>query len=89
MDDYVVCVDSIWIRNAEIFDTEGLPDGALTDTSLLYDEYDMDDDSKWHTMEPTPFVAAVKAGSEEDACEMAASQNGYDPRCLFARKISG
>lgn len=88
MDHYVVCVDSIWIRNAEIFDTEELPDDALTDTSLLYDKYDMDDDSKWHTVEPIPFVAVVKAENEEKACETAAVQNGYDPRCLFARKIS-
>ena len=52
MDHYVVCVDSVWIRNAEIFDTEGMPDDALADMGLLYDEYDMDDDRKWHVVEP-------------------------------------
>ena len=52
MDHYVVCVDSVWIRNAEIFDTEGMPDDALADMGLLYDESDMDDDRKWHVVEP-------------------------------------
>ena len=47
MGHYVVCVDSVWARNAEIFDMEGLPDDALADMGLLYDEYDMDDDRKW------------------------------------------
>lgn len=51
MGHYVVCVDSVWARNAEIFDMEGLPDDALADMGLLYDEYDMDDDRKWHAVE--------------------------------------
>ena len=38
MGHYVVCVDSVWARNAEIFDMEGLPDDALADMGLLYDE---------------------------------------------------
>lgn len=83
MDYYVVCVDSKWIRNAEILDTDGLSDDDLVDIYLYDEEYER----RWHTMEPMPFIEVVKAETEEKACEIAAGSTGHDPRCLYAIKI--
>ena len=47
-----------------------------------------DNEGRWHDMEPTPFIAVIKAESEEEACKKAATQMRYDPRCLFAIKVS-
>ena len=45
--------------------------------------YSADSEDKWHDMEPTPFIAVIKAESEKEACKKAASQMRYDPAaCL-------
>lgn len=83
MDTYVVCMDSVWIRNAEMFDTVGL-DVSGIGFDMLGEEHE----SRWHEMEPTPFIAVVKAENEKEACKKAAVEMRYDPRCLFAIKVS-
>lgn len=81
---YVVCMDSVWIRDTEMFDIAGLADDELTDIDMC----GTDNDRRWHDMEPTPFIAVIKAEDEEEACRKAAAEMRYDPRCLFAIKVS-
>jgi hypothetical protein len=82
MNTYVICMDSVWVRDSEMFDIVGLTDEELTDMCGT------DNEGRWHDMEPTPFIAVIKAESEEEACKKAATQMRYDPRCLFAIKVS-
>ncbi len=81
---YVVCMDSVWIRDTEMFDTVGLADDELSDIDMCGTE----NEGRWHDMEPTPFIAVLKAENEEEACRKAAVEMHYDPRCLFAIKVS-
>lgn len=84
MNTYVICMDSVWVRDSEMFDIVGLTDEELTDIDMC----GTDNEGRWHDMEPTPFIAVTKAESEEEACKKAATQMRYDPRCLFAIKVS-
>ena len=84
MNTYVICTDSVWVRDSEMFDIVGLTDEELTDIDMC----GTDNEGRWHDMEPTPFIAVIKAESEEEACKKAATQMRYDPRCLFAIKVS-
>ncbi|MBV6384567.1 hypothetical protein HIU56_10540 [Enterococcus faecium] len=77
-------MDSVWVRDSEMFDIVGLTDEELTDIDMC----GTDNQGRWHDMEPTPFIAVIKAESEEEACKKAATQMRYDPRCLFAIKVS-
>ena len=84
MNTYGICMDSVWVRDSEMFDIVGLTDEELTDIDMC----GTDNEGRWHDMEPTPFIAVIKAESEEEACKKAATQMRYDPRCLFAIKVS-
>ena len=84
MNTYVFCMDSVWVRDSEMFDIVGLTDEELTDIDMC----GTDNEGRWHDMEPTPFIAVIKAESEEEAGKKAATQMRYDPRCLFAIKVS-
>lgn len=84
MNTYVICMDSVWVCDSEMFDIVGLTDEELTDIDMC----GTDNEGRWHDMEPTPFIAVIKAESEEEACKKAATQMRYDPRCLFAIKVS-
>ena len=84
MNTYVICMDSVWVRDSEMFGIVGLTDEELTDIDMC----GTDNEGRWHDMEPTPFIAVIKAESEEEACKKAATQMRYDPRCLFAIKVS-
>lgn len=83
MNQYVVCMDSAWVRDSEMFDMTGLSDEDLADIDVCSTE----NKRRWYDMEPTPFIAVVKADTEEVACQMAAARKRYDPRCLFAVKV--
>ena len=84
MNTYVICMDSVWVRDSEMFDIVGLTDEELTDIDMC----GTDNEGRWHDMEPTPFIAVIKADSEEAASKKAATHMRYDPRCLFAIKVS-
>ena len=84
MNTYVICMDSVWVRDSEMFDIVGMTDEELTDIDMC----GTDNEGRWHDMEPTPFIAVIKAESAEEACKKAATQMRYDPRCLFAIKVS-
>ncbi|MEY8389815.1 hypothetical protein D3Z47_02105 [Lachnospiraceae bacterium] len=84
MNTYVVCMDSVWVRNAEMFDIAGLADEELTGIDMC----GTDNDRRWHDMEPVPFTAVMKAEVEEEACKKAAAEMRYDSHSLFAIKVS-
>ncbi len=84
MNTYVICMDSVWVRDSEMFDIVGLTDEELTDIDMC----GTDNEGRWHDMEPTPFIAVIKAESEEEACKKAATQMRYDTHCLFAMNVS-
>lgn len=82
---YVVCLDSVWMRNTELLETRNLSDDEFKN---IFDSFDWDDDTCWHEMEPNAFIAVVDADSEESACRIAAEQYRYDSRCLYAVKVT-
>lgn len=57
MNIYVVCMDSSWVRDSQMFDLVGLPDSELTELDVCGTE----NEGRWHDMEPTPFIAIIKA----------------------------
>lgn len=77
---YVVCMDSHWIRDAQMFDTMHLSDQQLNEVDPFSEE-NMD---RWHDVEPTAFIGMIMAESEEIACRMIAVKYRYDYRLLFA-----
>ena len=64
MNTYVICMDSVWVRDSEMFDIVGLTDEELTDIDMC----GTDNEGRWHDMEPTPFIAVIKAESKEGLC---------------------
>lgn len=80
-DKYVVCMDSYWVRDAQMIDVSDVED--INDIDTCADDID----ERWKDMEPNPFIAVVEAASEDDACRIAAAQYRYDHRCLYAQKI--
>ena len=85
MNTYVVCMDSSWVRDSQMFDIAGLTDDELADIDM----HSADSEDRWHDMVPTPIIAVIKAENEEEACKKAGSQMRYDHRCLYAIKVSG
>lgn len=83
MNVYVVCMDSYYVRDAQMFDPEGLSEMELNETDFFSETMEM----HWHDIDVTPFVGVVKAISEEEACRSIANRYRYDARCLFATKI--
>lgn len=80
---YVVCMDTVYVRDAQFLDTKGLSQDEFDE----FDYYSSENDGLWIDIEPTPFVAIVEADSEDSACTTAAKQAQFDRRCLFATKI--
>lgn len=80
---YVVCMDTVYVRDAQFLDTQDLSQAAFDE----FDYYDSENDDRWKDMVPYPFVAIVEADSEDSACTIAAKRAQFDRRCLFAIKI--
>lgn len=83
MNVYVVCMDSYYVRDAQMFDPEGLSEMELNETDIFSETMEM----HWHDIDATPFIGVVKAISEEEACRSIANRYRYDAMCLFATKI--
>lgn len=81
---YVVCMDEVYVRNAELLDTTNLSDEVVNNLSCFYND---EHEHLWLQMEPNPFIAVVEADSEESACLIAAEKYRYDSRCLYATKV--
>ena len=47
MNTYVICMDSVWVRDSEMFDIVGLTDEELTDIDMC----GTDNEGRWHDME--------------------------------------
>ena len=84
MDLYVVCMDSTWVRDTQMFDTRGFSEEEMTYLDMSSEE----NINRWHDMEPCPFVGIVSADSDDEACQKAGMEYRYDPRSLFAIKVN-
>ncbi len=81
---YIVCMDSSYVRDAQMVDTSKLSNKEFKDGFFFCTaEYD----DLWHDMEPTPFIGVVGAKNEKQACRIAADKYRYDVRCLYAVQI--
>ena len=52
MNVYVVCMDSYYVRDAQMFDPEGLSEKELNETDIFSETMEM----HWHDIEVTPFM---------------------------------
>lgn len=77
---YVVCIDSSYIRDAQMFKGDELGDEEFFDADI----YDANLENCWCDCEPDSFVAVVRTTSEDAACKIAGEQRRYDPRVLYA-----
>ena len=77
---YVVCMDSSYIRDAQMFNAEELGDEEFFEADI----HDVEYENYWCGCDPDVFIAVVKATSEEDACRIAGEKRRYDPRTLYA-----
>lgn len=81
---FIVCMDSSYIRDAQMMNTEGLSDDDLEEGSVFCNaEYE----DLWHDIEPNPYIDFIWAENEKQACEIAGKNKRYDPRILFAVAI--
>ncbi len=77
---YVVCMDSQWIRDAQMLDTRDMTDAQLKNL----DAFSNENNNRWYDMEPTAYIGMIVAESETDACLRLADKYGYDHRTLYA-----
>ena len=75
---YVVCIDSRWIRHAEVLDP---PSSNENDINL---EDLPDSQQEWEPLDHNAFLDIVTAESEREARHIAGQRHGYDHRLLFA-----
>lgn len=80
---YVVCMDSVWVRDSQMMETGDMSDEEFENIDFMSCE----NDDRWHDMEPMPFIAIIEATSNDEARQKAAEQKRYDKRCLFTIKI--
>lgn len=83
MNQYVVCMDSCYVRDAQMFDPAGLSDGEMSNADIHSEAMK----EHWHDMEPTPFIGIADAENENEACRKIAVKYRCDARCLFGIKI--
>lgn len=79
---YVVCIDSSYIRDAQLFDSEGLSDEEFYESAN-----GLDVERCWCDFGPNAFVDVIYADSHERACEIAQEKHGYDKRTLYAVEV--
>ena len=75
MNTYVVCMDSSWVRDSQMFDIAGLTDDELADIDM----HSADSEDRWHDMEPTPFIAVIKAENERKPVKRQAAKCAMIP----------
>lgn len=83
MKQYVVCMDSSYVRDAQMFDPVGLPENEMNDVDIHSETAE----DHWHDMEPMPFIGIAQAHDAKEAIRKTAVQYRYDTRCLFAIEI--
>lgn len=83
MPKFVVCMNSHYVRDSQMFHTTDLNDDEFENV----DPYDEMMEGHWHDMEPIPFIDVVEAEDEEKACALAGEKRRYDPRTLYAIQV--
>lgn len=83
MPKFVVCMDSFYVRDCQMFDSEGMSEEQFENI----DPHGEEGEKHWHDMEPNPYIDAVTAENEAEACKIAGEEQGYDPRTLFAIQV--
>lgn len=78
---YVVCIDSRWIRNAEVLDPPASDENDINPEDLP------DDRQEWEPLEYNAFLDIITAESEREARHIAGQKHGFDHRLLFAIPI--
>ena len=79
---YVVCIDESYLRDTQYFNAEDLSDEEFEESGN-----GLDTENCWCDVGLNAFVDIVSAGSNEDACEIAAEKWGYDKRTMFATEV--
>lgn len=77
---YVVCIDSHWIRDAQMLDTRDMTDDRMND----FDPFSNENNDRWYDIKPTAYIGMIVAESQTDACRMIANKYRYDHRTLYA-----
>ena len=83
MPKFVVCINSAFVRDAQMFDIQGLDDAQLDEL----DYFDCELEHRWADREVAPFIGTTDADDEEIACAIVGEKTGIDPRALFATQI--
>lgn len=83
MPKFVVCINSGLIRDAQMFDIQGLYDNQLDEL----DYFDCELEHRWQDREVSPFVGVTESDDGEIACAIVGEKMGIDPRALFAIQV--
>ena len=85
MKTYLVCMDSHYVRDAQVFRTENYSEEELNQIDI-HSEHE---ENSWRDAEITPYIDIVQAHDEDEACRMVAQRCRYDEKCLYATDIAG
>ena len=83
MPKFIVCMDSFYVRDCQMFDSEGMSDEQFE----AIDSHGEDGEQYWHDMAPNPYIDTVIAENEIEACKIAGKEHRYDPRTLFGIQV--
>lgn len=83
MDKFIICINSSYVRDAEIFDPTGIEDDKMDD--LDYHDCSLED--RWSGSDVNPFICVIEADDETSACKIAGDEHCMDPRILYAIKV--
>ena len=80
MSKFVVCMDAHYVRDSQMFETMDMNDDEFENVDIHNEMME----GHWHDMDPNPFIDVVTADDQDEACQIAGEEHGYDPRTLFA-----
>lgn len=83
MPKFVVCMDSHYVRDSQMFETSDMSVDEFENVDIHSEMME----GHWHDMEPIPFIDIVEAEDEEKACALAGEKRRYDPRTLCAIQV--
>jgi len=79
---YNVFIDSVYVRDAQVFD----PDKNF---DIDTDIHSADAERNWKDFTPKAYLATVSALSEEAACTLVSADTGYRDDLLYAVEVGG
>lgn len=83
MDKFIICINSSYVRGAEIFDPKGIEEDKMDDL----DYFDRSLEDKWSGADVNPFICVTEADDEQSACKKVGEERCMDPRILYAIKV--